>query len=530
MTGVLLLIGVVIIICILSNRFTEKLPIPSLLVFLALGICFGENGVFRIQFNDYQIAETICSICLIFIMYYGGFGTNIKAAKSVLAKSVLMSTVGVVLTAGFVGAFVHFCFGIGWLESLLVSSVIASTDAASVFHILRSQRLNLKDNTASLLEIESGSNDPISYMLTVVLVTMLSGKEISIPLMLAQQVVLGIGCGILLGKLSVWALNKFHFNIAQGRTIFVFAVAVLGYALPAFIGGNGYLSVYLCGIILGNAKIPDKREQVHFFDVLTGVCQMMIFFLLGLLVTPTELPAVILPALLIMLFMTLVGRPLATTMILLPFRSSFRQIGVVSWAGLRGVASIVFAIYAVLNGVPLKYNLFNLVFCVVLFSISLQGSLLPWVSKKLKMIDNKADVRRTFNDYQEESDINFVKIHIGTGHPWVGKNLKEIPLPAEFLVTIILRKQDQVVVPNGDTVIQEGDLLVIAGEGFEDRENLTMQEVTVEKGHKWNNLPLSQVPIPKGTLIVMVQRPGETIIPSGDTVIRTGDVLVVARF
>ena len=296
MNGILLLMGIVILVCITAYRFTERLAVPSLLIFILLGMAFGENGIFKISFSDYSLSETVCSICLVFIMYYGGFGTNIRAAKSVAAKSVVLSTLGVLLTAGLTGVFIHFALNLSWLESALIGSVIASTDAASVFNILRTRSLNLKDNTASLLELESGSNDPMSYMLTVVLVALMRGDSISVPWMLFQQLFFGIVCGLAIGAAAVWVLSNRDFQISQGSTIFVFAIAVIGYALPAAMGGNGYLSVYLCGILMGNARIPEKRNLVRFFDVLTGIAQMMIFFLLGLLVTPKDLPLVIVPA------------------------------------------------------------------------------------------------------------------------------------------------------------------------------------------------------------------------------------------
>ncbi|MEY8337582.1 potassium/proton antiporter [Lachnospiraceae bacterium 62-35] len=529
MNEYLLLTGIIITICILANRFTDKLPVPSLLVFIAMGMCFGVNGIFKIPFDNYRASETICSTSLVFIMFYGGFGTNLEEARSVAVKSILLSSLGVVLTAGFTGTFVHLFLKSGWLESLLIGSVIASTDAASVFNILRSKKLDLKYHTASLLELESGSNDPVSYMLTVILVAMLTGKELSVPLMLFKQVAFGLVCGYLSGKAAVRIANTVTFDISQGETIFVFASAILAYAFPTVIGGNGYLSVYICGIIMGNSYIPEKRSLVHFFDVLTGVAQMMIFFLLGLLVTPAQLPAVCIPALCIMVFLTFIGRPAAVSILLLPFRSSIRQIGIVSWAGLRGVASIVFAIHAVLNNVVMKYNLFNLVFCIVLMSIATQGALLPWISKKLRMIDKSADVRKTFNDYQEESKVNFVKIHIVENHPWTHQLLKDVILPAEFLIVLIIRGKEKIV-PNGNTEFLPGDMLVVAAKEFEDRENLILHETIVGKKHKWKNKALKCISVPVGTLVVMIDRAGKTIIPDGDTVICEGDTLVIAKF
>lgn len=529
MNQILLLTGIVIVICILSGRLIDKMGVPSLLAFILLGMCFGVDGIFKISFDDYQFSELICSVSLIFIMFYGGFGTNIKEAKPVVSRAVLLSSAGVFLTAGITGIFIHLVLKLPLLESFLVASVIGSTDAASVFNILRSKNLNLKENTASLLEMESGSNDPVSYMLTVILTAVLTGQSVNIGSMLFFQVFFGIGCGVLFGKSTAVVLNQVDFDIAQGKTILVFAAAILAYTVPSMIGGNGYLSVYLCGIILGNSYLPHKRDMVLFFDVLTGVAQMMIFFLLGLLVTPSELPQVILPSLVIMIFLTFVGRPVSVAALLAGFRSSKGQIGLVSWAGLRGVASIVFAIYVVLRQVHLGYNLFNLVFCIVLLSISIQGTLLPWISAKFQMIDENADVRRTFNDYQEEESISFVKFHLYGQHPYVGKCLKEITLPPKLLVVLLIRGKE-VLVPNGDTYLKAGDLMIAAAEEFEDRKNMTLREITVDKNHKWSGKALSRISMQAGTLIVMVRRGKETVIPTGNTVVYEGDVLVQVKF
>ena len=528
MTGVLLLTGCVILLCTLMGRFLDRLAVPSLLIFIALGMCFGENGLLRIPFDDYDAANVICSVSLIFIMFYGGFGTNLKAARPVAVQAVALSTLGVAGTAGAVAVFAHLALSLPWLESFLIGSVISSTDAASVFNILRSKKLALKYHTDSLLEIESGSNDPISYMLTTVAVGIMGGESVFIPLLLLQQIAIGIAGGLLLGKVAIWCLRRGMFPSEQSQTIFIFALVILSYALPTALGGNGYLSSYLCGIYMGSTKLPQKRNMVHFFDVVTDVAQVLIFFLLGLLVTPVELPAVLLPALAIMVFLTFAARPAVVGVLMLPFRPTLGQVGVISWAGLRGVASIVFAIMAVLEGVEMRYNLFNLVFCIVLLSISLQGTLLPHVSARLSMIDQTADVSKTFNDYQEESDIDFIKVHVDKNHPWSGKTLKELPLPAELLVVMVARREETIV-PNGSTVLLPGDLLVLAARAFEDRENLSLQEIVIEKGHKWLGCALRQIPTRSNALIVMIKRGNETIIPSGGTTLQTGDTLVIAQ-
>ena len=368
----LLLLGVVVALCIFINRVTDKLKIPSLLLFIGLGMVFGV--LLRPQignFTDYNFGNVVCSVCLVFVIFYGGFGTNFKEAKPVAPQALLLSFAGTALTAGIVGVFVYYVFqllpffggGIGWAESMLIGSVICSTDAASVFNILRSRRLNLKYGTSSMLEMESGSNDPMSYMLTVVFTAVIAAQYgISgsasmsageIAGMLFSQVGFGAIFGVGFGFAGIFLLRRFSGDGGQRGAIFIFALALITYALPTLLGeitgvswlaGNGYLGVYICGIMLGNARIPQKKDCVRFFDALTGVGQMIIFFLLGFLATPEWLirPEVLIPALLVFLFMTVVARPVTVGGLLAPFRAKWNQIGVVSWAGLRGVASIVF--------------------------------------------------------------------------------------------------------------------------------------------------------------------------------------------
>ena len=289
----ILLFSVVIILCVICNRISNKLGVPVLLIFIALGMFFGSDGVIKIPFDNFVLAENVCTAALIFIMFYGGFGTKWKAAKPVAAKAVLMSTVGVVMTAFLVGLFCHFVIGINFQESLLIGALVGSTDAASVFSILRSKRLNLKYHTASLLE---------AYMLTIIMLSIIGGDSMTVPhliYLVFAQIVYGAVTGVIAAVVTGFIMKKVSFATQGFDTIFVFAMVLFAYAVPSEIGGNGYLSVYLCGILIGNRFIPDKKEMVHFFDILTEIAQMVIFFLLGLLVTPSQLPEVFVPALLL---------------------------------------------------------------------------------------------------------------------------------------------------------------------------------------------------------------------------------------
>lgn len=527
MESILLLCAVVIVICIVASRLSQRLGVPALLLFLALGMLFGSDGLFRIPFDNFEAAERICSVALIFIMFYGGFGTRWEAARPAAARAVVLSTLGVAVTALLTALFCHFALGFSVLESFLTGAVISSTDAASVFSILRSKKLGLRNHTASLLEVESGSNDPASYMLTVIALSLMGvGGGGAIPWMIFAQVVFGLGLGAAVAGLSILVLRRL--TLSDGLdTIFVVAAALLSFALPAVVGGNGYLGAYLAGILIGNAKIPHKAALVHFFDGLTGLAQILIFFLLGLLSFPRQLPAVFLPALAIMVFLTFVARPAAVFLLLAPFRCGVRQCLLVSWAGLRGAASIVFAIMAVASGAAIGYDLFHIVFCIALLSVVVQGSLLPLAARKLDMVDSAESISRTFNDYQDQRQLHLTRFPIGAGHPWVGRTIGECELPADALV-VMLRRGSENVIPNGDTAIQAGDLMVLSTPLYEDDDGVSLREVPVAEHGDWIGRPIKELGIPAEVLIVLVRRAdGTTVVPKGGTVLQQGDMLVV---
>ena len=529
MNMILLFVGAVIIACILLKPIAAKLPFPTLLIFIALGMFLGSGGPLHINFNDFKATESACTAALIFIMFYGGFNTNIDRAKPVAAPAVLLSTLGVVITAGITGAFAHFMLGFDWIGGLLLGSVVASTDAASVFSVLREHNLSLRDSTDSLLEVESGSNDPVAYMLTAVLATLAAGSNIDIPVLLAKQIILGVGLGLVIGWTSSRLIERAHATAEGAQTIFLFAVAIVAYALPSYLGGNGFLAVYLAGIVLGASDITGKVEMAHFFDTLTEMAEMTIFFLLGLLVTPARLPQMLLPGLALMAFMLFVSRPIAVGLLLAPFKTNPRQVALVSWAGLRGAASVVFSLFAVVAGVPGGHDLFDLVFVIAVSSIVVQGSLLPAVAKKLDMIDAEGDVRRTFNDYRDEDGMSFVKLKVGAGHPFAGRSLADIGSVTDMLVVLVLRDGAHPVLPNGDTVIEEGDLLVMAAPTFEERAEVTLREVTVTPHGRLAGQRLRDVPQGKHPfIVVMLKRDGQTIIPDGNTLIYAGDEAVIA--
>ncbi len=523
MNLLLCLIAVIVVTCIILNNASDKIGMPVLLAFILLGIFFGNNGLVPIKFDNYSFAENICTVALIFIMFYGGFGTRWESAKPVILPSALLASLGVVMTAGLTGLFCRFVLSWGWVESFLMGSVISSTDAASVFSILRAKKLGLKNNTAPMLEVESGSNDPFSYMLTVLMISLLNGSASggSIAWMLFAQLVFGAGFGWLIAKISIYAIKRLNFPTSGFDSLFVFAVALFSYAVPSLVGGNGYLSTYIVGMMLGNCTFKGKKNMVGFFDGLTGLMQVLVFFLLGLLARPALMVKVLLPAVLIFFFILLFARPCSVYLILMPFRKfMMKQKALVSFVGLRGASSIVFAIFATVSDGVVQNDILNIVFCIVLLSISLQGYFIPFMARKLDMIDKDADVMKTFSDFSEETELIFSEVSVPS--QWDGKKVKDVAFPVDILICKCIAPDGTDTVPNGDTVFNTGDKLIVCSQACVGKHSMRLSEKTVSKGSKDIGKTIKEYAVGTGQ-ILLIQRGQENIIPRGDTVLMEGD-------
>lgn len=529
MTYILILVASVIFLCILADKFSDKLGMPALLLFMFIGILFGSDGIVKIPFDNFHIAEEVCHIALLFIMFYGGFNTKWQIAKNVAVKSIVLSTVGVGITAGITAFLCFTILHFDPAESFLVGAVLSSTDAASVFSILRKKKLNLKDGTASLLEIESGSNDPMSYMLTVIGISLLkTGGVGNIGYLIFSQLVYGIAIGVFFALLSVWLMTKVKLIPDGLETIFMIAAALLCFGLSMAVNGNQYLSVYLMGIIIGNSDIRNKNILIPFFDGVTSLAQIMLFFLLGLLAFPHQIPAVVPISISIAIFLTVIARPITVFLLLLPFRCSLRQCMLVSWAGLRGAASIVFTILAIASGADISCDLYHIVFMVAFFSVAIQGTLLPLAAKKLDMVDEASDVRKTFNDYQEESAITLMQMSIPQGHNWENKLIKDVSIPTGSLAIMIKRGQDTVI-PKGDTMILEGDQVILSVPVYESATHEQLEEIHIDKDHDWCGKAIADLELSDNELITMIIRGEENLIPDGKTIIYENDIVVAFR-
>lgn len=533
MIKIMIVCGLVLLMCITSTKILYRFGVPILLVFIVFGMLFGVDGIVGICFDDYQLVSKISTIALIFIMFYGGFGTNWGMAKPVAIQSIFLSTLGVVFTAILTGLFCFFVFKTTLLEGLLIGSIVGSTDAASVFAILRSQRLNLKGSIASMLELESGSNDPCAYMLTVIILGLMSGGGYGniIPMIL-KQIIVGVVISVVLAKLSVYLLRHAKFEIEGFYPIFITAIAVLAYSVSEYFSGNGYLSVYITGIIIGNAKIPHKKSIFQFFDGISWIMQIMLFFLLGLVASPSKIPSVMVKGISISIFMIFVARPVAIFSILYWFKVHIKEKIFISWVGIRGAASIVFAIFAETYGVSINNDIFHIIFFIALFSVAVQGTAVPKLAKKLDLIDNNESVLKTFNDYKEDKSTRLIEFTIDEHNIIANKTIMDANIPEDILVVMIKRNGD-VFVPNGSTEILPGDILVLSGNKlkhfneYKEEKSTTLTEVSIEKKSNLINKPIKDANIPDDVLIVMIKRKGEVIVPNGNTVILPEDILVI---
>ena len=526
MSQIILFCAIVIFSCIITNKFSNKLGMPTLVFFMFLGVLFGCDGVLKISFDDYDLTSKLCSIGLLFIIFYGGFCTKKPENKTIAIQAILLSSLGTILTAGFVFLFCNFILKIPTIESFLIGTVISSTDAASVFSILKSKRLNLKYSTAPILEMESGSNDPFAYILTILGIALLTGgSAVELTPLLFKQVLFGVFFGAAVAYFGIWVLNKTKLIQSGTDTIFIVALALFSFAIPDLLQGNGFLSVYISGIILGNSEIKNKISLIHFFDGITALFQVLIFFLIGFLSTPSKIPQVIAPALLIMVFLTFVARPIAIAGIMLPFKAKLNQISFISSAGLRGAASIVFAILVVAQSVEFKYDLFHIVFVVVLLSIIFQGTLLPYFARKTNMIDRYSDVRKTFNDFQQESAINLNKIKIKNSHPWLNCKVKDVTLSDNSLILFIKRDGEKIV-PCGETEFFENDEILIGTTVIDSKDEIDLCETIIDKDHEWLDKKISEIDCGCNFLIALIKRSEEYFVPNGESKILLNDTLI----
>ena len=470
--NILLIGSILLFISIIVGKTGYRFGVPALLLFLVVGMIFGSDG-FGLQFHNAKEAQFIGMVALSVILFSGGMDTKFSEIKPILVPGIVLSTFGVLLTAVFTGFFIWWISGMSWSNiylpittSLLLASTMSSTDSASVFAILRSQKMNLKHNLRPMLELESGSNDPMAYMLTIVLIQFIQSGGMGIAGIFGSfviQFIVGAAAGYLLGKLAILMLNKLNIDNQALYPILLLAFVFFTFSITDLLKGNGYLAVYIAGIMVGNNKIMHRKEIYTFMDGLTWLFQIIMFLCLGLLVNPHELLDIALVATLIGVFMIVIGRPLSVFLCLLPFgkKIAIRSRLFVSWVGLRGAVPIIFATYPVVAQVPGADVIFNIVFFITIVSLVIQGTTVSLAARLLKL---STPLEKTGNEFgvelPEEIDSDLSDMTVTTEMLEEGDTLKDITLPNGALVMIV-KRGTEFLIPNGSLKLHLGDKLLL---------------------------------------------------------------------
>lgn len=461
----LLGVAILLLLSILASKASGRLGIPALLIFLTIGMLAGSDGPGTIYFADYELAQNLGVLALVFILFSGGMDTNWTYVRPALWKALSLSTVGVLLTAILVGSVVVFILDFSWLEGLLVGAIVSSTDAAAVFSIMRSRGVSLRGQLAPIIELESGSNDPMAVFLTTALVGLLLDPQLSLSSLLPQlilQMSLGALWGFLFGKLGVILVNRLNLEYEGLYPVLMIGWVLLTYSVATTLGGNGFLTIYLTGIIMGNAYLIHKNSLRRFHDGLAWLMQIVMFLTLGLLVFPSQLPAVIGVGLLISVVLIFVARPISVFIALLPFKMNFREQLMVGWVGLRGAVPIILATFPLLAGLDQRGTIFHLVFFTVLTSVLIQGTTIPLVARWLQVDSPMRQRVRAPLEFEPTHGVqgDLVEIEVSAGSPAVGKPIVDLSLPKGVLFALIGRGE-RFIVPTGSTVLEPGDVILL---------------------------------------------------------------------
>ena len=463
--NILLIGSLLLLISVIIGKPSYKFGVPTLLIFLAIGMLAGSEGIGGIYFDDPKIAQFIGIVSLNFILFSGGLDTSYDAVKPILKEGLALSTLGVLLTAVSLGTFVWLITDFTIYESMLLGSIVSSTDAAAVFSILRSKNLALRENLRPTLELESGSNDPMAYVMTIACLTLVINQDqdllSTIPFFL-QQMVLGALAGWGFGRLSKIVINKIRLDFEGLYPVLVIALMFITFSATDFVGGNGFLAIYICAVYLGNQDLIHKKTIMKMYDGLAWLMQIVLFLTLGLLVFPSQIVPVLGIGVLISLFLIIVARPVGVFISLIFFKMKLRRRFYIAWVGLRGAAPIVFATYPLLAGIDKANMIFNIVFFISVTSVLIQGTTLSTVAKWLNVaLPESAKIVTPTDVFLAENPKTAMKeILITANCQAAHKKIVELKFPKNAIIAMI-KRDGKYLVPNGSTVIEANDTLIV---------------------------------------------------------------------
>lgn len=470
--NILLIGSCLLFISIIVGKTSYRFGVPTLILFLGIGMLAGTDGIGGIHFDNPKIAQFIGVVSLNFILFSGGLDTDWKTVKPILREGIVLSTLGVLLTAITLGTFVWYVTDFTIYESMLLGSIVSSTDAAAVFSILRSKSLSLKKNIRPTLELESGSNDPMAYVLTIAFLTLVIHQDqdiTSVIPMFFRQMIFGAIAGFVFGRVSKLIINRIKLGFEGLYPVLVIALMFVTFSATDFIGGNGFLAIYICAVYLGNQNLIHKKSILQMYDGLAWLMQIVLFLTLGLLVFPTQIIPLIPIGLTISLFLILIARPVSVLLSLMFFKMKLRRRFYVSWVGLRGAVPIVFATYPLLAGIEKANMIFNIVFFISVTSVLIQGTSLSVVAKWLRVAlpEQAKKVTETDQLILDLPKSSLQEFQILPEFFAANKRIVDLNFPESAFIIMIKRK-DEYIRPGGATKIEPNDILMVLADDEED--------------------------------------------------------------
>lgn len=465
---ILAIVSVLLVLSVLASKAAVRLGVPTLLLFLALGVVAGSEGLGGIWFDYPHAAQAVGVVALVYILYAAGLDTNAQEFRPQMWPAFSLATAGVLVSCALMAVFARYALGFSWAEGALLGGVVSSTDAAAVFNVLRSKGTNLKPALRHLLEAESGSNDPMAVFLTFAAITAIANPRTSFADHLgnfALQMGVGACVGYFGGKLCAATINRIRLQWEGLYPVLSIGLVLLLFALCSLVNGNGFLAVYIAGLVVGNTTLIHRRSLLLFHDGLAWLLQITMFLILGLQVFPSQLFSVAGTALLVAVFLTVAARPLSVFAALAPFRIRLREKIFVSWAGLRGAAPIILAIFALTAGVEHASTIFNTVFFVAVLSVTVQGATIDRAAQWLRVTQPESGPHRFPLRYDATSLPNrtAVEFEVSSGSAADQARIVDLPLPRGTLILLVARAGEHVV-PNGGTVLRSGDVVQVVAD------------------------------------------------------------------